>query len=168
MNVDLATVVLGWDKTLGSADHILTRASDHAAANEVAMAEMLDWRLAPDMFPLARQIEVVCNLAQQWAARAADAEVPPEPQGNADLAGLRAIVADARRFIAALPRERFSGRDDIPATVDLGVIEPTMPIGQWVTGFATTNILFHLSMAYAILRSRGVPLGKADLFGGGL
>ena len=38
MNVDLATVVLGWDKTLGSADHILTRASDHAAANDVAMS----------------------------------------------------------------------------------------------------------------------------------
>lgn len=51
---------------------------------------------------------------------------------------------------------------------DLSVIQPTLTVGQWVTGFATTNILFHLSMAYATLRSRGVPLAKQDLFTGGL
>ncbi len=43
-----------------------------------------------------------------------------------------------------------------------------MPASQWITGFSTTNILFHLSMAYAILRRRGVPIGKVDLFAGGL
>ena len=52
--------------------------------------------------------------------------------------------------------------------MDLGVMKPEMPIEQWVTGFATTNFYFHLSMAYAILRQRGVPLGKPDLFAGGL
>ena len=53
-------------------------------------------------------------------------------------------------------------------TVDLGQIKPTMPIGHWVLGFAQTNLIFHLSIAYAILRSRGVPLSKPDLFAGGL
>jgi uncharacterized protein len=53
-------------------------------------------------------------------------------------------------------------------TFDLGMMEPTLPAGQWLTGFATTNFYFHLSIAYAILRSRGVPLAKPDLFGGGL
>ena len=47
-------------------------------------------------------------------------------------------------------------------------MEPTLPVAQWMTGFATTNIYFHMSMAYAILRSKGVPIGKLDLFPTGL
>ena len=45
-------------------------------------------------------------------------------------------------------------------------MEPTLPAGQWLSVFATTNIYFHLSMAYAILRMKGVPIGKIDLFAG--
>ena len=47
-------------------------------------------------------------------------------------------------------------------------MEPTLPSGQWLTGFATTNIYFHLSTVYGILRSKGVQIGKIDLFAGGL
>jgi hypothetical protein len=64
--------------------------------------------------------------------------------------------------------EQFAGRDAMPLTLDIGEIEPTLPIGQWVSGFATTNFYFHLSMAYAILRMKGVALGKRDFFAGGL
>ena len=45
---------------------------------------------------------------------------------------------------------------------------PTFPAAQWLTVFAATNINFHVSMAYAILRTNGVPLGKADMFAAGL
>ena len=53
-------------------------------------------------------------------------------------------------------------------TVSLGQLEPTLPVGQWISGFATTNLYFHLSTAYGILRSKGVQIGKRDLFAGGL
>lgn len=43
-----------------------------------------------------------------------------------------------------------------------------MPAAQWLSVFATTNIYFHLSMVYAILRSNGTPLGKSDFFAGRL
>ena len=46
-------------------------------------------------------------------------------------------------------------------------MEPTLPAGQWTVS-ATTNLYFHLSMAYSILRARGVQIGKVDLFAGGL
>ena len=45
---------------------------------------------------------------------------------------------------------------------------PTLPAAQWLTVFAATNVHFHVSMAYAILRANGVPLGKADMFIAGL
>lgn len=47
-------------------------------------------------------------------------------------------------------------------------MEPTFEVAQWIPGFATPNFYFHLSMAYAILRSKGVALGKRDFFAGGL
>ena len=46
-------------------------------------------------------------------------------------------------------------------------MEPTLPSSQWLTVFGATNIYFHLSMAYAILRARGVKIGKLDVFAGG-
>lgn len=55
--MNLATVVLGWDKLLVTADHLLDRGAEHAAVNGVSEAEMLDWQLAPDMFTLRRQIQ---------------------------------------------------------------------------------------------------------------
>ena len=168
MKVDLASIVLGWEKTLGTADHLLVRAAEHAEANQMVEGEMLDWRLASDMFPLRQQFQIVANLSRKWAARAAGLELPADAEGEAGIADLRELISSARIFINGIDRGRFDGRDDVPATVSLGVIEPTMPIGQWVAGFATTNIMFHLSIAYAILRSRGVALGKADLFAGGL
>ena len=167
MKVDLAAVVFGWDKALGSTDHVLSKGADFARDKGIAESEMLDWRLAPDMFPLSRQVQVVCNLVQQWAARAANVDVPAEPHGGT-VAELKADIAAARQFLAGFKAEQFGGRDDVLVEVDLGMISPTMPIGQWISSFAQTNILFHLSIAYAILRSRGVPLGKPDLFGGGL
>jgi hypothetical protein len=68
-----------------------------------------------------------------------------------------------------LTPEQFAGRDDVPLTVTIGGdMSPTLPAGQWVSVFATTNLYFHLSTAYGILRSKGVQIGKVDLFGGGL
>ena len=122
---------------------------------------------AADAGHLGRQVQVVCNLVQQWSARAADVDVPAEPKGET-VEALKAEIAEARRFLTSLRPEQFEGRDGVSVKVELGIISPTMPIGQWVLGFAQTNILFHLSMAYAILRNQGAPLGKPDLFGGGL
>jgi hypothetical protein len=166
--VDLASVVLGWDRILGSAEHLLLKVEELASGGAVRTGEILSWRLAPDMFPLRDQLRFVANLVQQWAARASGEKVPEELSGEFDIAELRSGLAGARQYLSGLSPARFSGRDSIELTVSLGSIEPTMPIGRWVIGFATTNILFHLSTAYAILRSNGVELGKRDLFAGGL
>ena len=86
-----------------------------------------------------------------------------------DVAGFRAAIAAAKAYLADLKPEQFAGRDEVPLTFMLGTgIEPTLPSGQWLTVFATTNLYFHLSTAYGILRSKGVQIGKIDLFATGL
>jgi len=121
------------------------------------------------MHPLRFQIVVVCTFAQQWPARVAGLPVPEITSDQRDIAGLKAALADARAFLSSLTPEQFEGRDDLPLTYQITAgMEPTLPAGQWLSVFATTNLYFHLSAAYAILRAKGVPLGKVDLFSTGL
>lgn len=168
MKTELYTFVGMFDRALTTASHLLDRAADHAKATGVSEAEMLDWRLAPDMFNLRQQTLVVIDFPAQWLARAAGVEAPPATEGEPSVAELKALIARSKAFLAGLKPEQFQGRDGVPLTFNIGVIEPTMPIGRWVTGFATPNVYFHLSMAYAICRNKGVGLGKRDLFAGGL
>jgi hypothetical protein len=120
------------------------------------------------MNPLRFQAFVVINFSKRWTARVAGVEVPAEIASDLDFAGIKAAIADAKAYLASFKREQFEGRDTVPHTENLGGFEPTLPLAQWLTGFATTNFYFHLSMAYAILRHRGVQIGKRDLFAGGL
>ena len=163
MTVSLFSFVRMFDQQLVTAGHLLDKGE--AAAGE----EFLDWRLVEDMHPLRFQVRILVNFARNWPARVIGQEPPAEIGDDLDLAGFRAALADARALLAALTPEQFTGRDDVPLTVTLGTgLAPTLPSGQWLTGFATINLYFHLSMIYAILRARGVAICKTDLFACGL
>ena len=171
MAVSLFTFVDLYSRQLGALDHILRKGAEHAASIGVSEADMLQWRLIEDMSPLAFQAMVVCNFSQAWPARVAGLPLPEEltvESRPTDVAGFHAAIAKAKAYLAGLKPEQFAGRDGVPLTVTLGNgMEPTLPAGQWLTVFATTNLYFHLSTAYGILRSKGVQIGKADLFAGG-
>jgi hypothetical protein len=168
MPTNLFTFTELYSRVLGTLDHILVKAGDHAASIGVSEADMLEWRLIEDMNPLRFQAFVVINFTRQWPARVAGLPVPADIGSDLDLAGLRAAIAESKTHLAALKPEQFDGCDDTPMTVNLGQIEPTFPASQWLTVFATTNVYFHMSMAYGIARSKGVRIGKIDLFAGGL
>jgi len=168
MTVCLFTFVDLYSKGLTTLDHILTKGAEFAASKGVSSGEMLEWRLIEDMNPVRFQAYVVINFAKQWTARAAGVDVPADIPQDLDFDGLKAAIAEARTFLAGLKPQQFEGRDGVTLKVALGQIEPELPLGQWLSGFATTNFYFHLSTAYGILRSRGVPIGKVDLFAGGL
>jgi hypothetical protein len=166
--VNLYTFVDLYTRALDTASHILAKGVDHARSAGVTETEMLDWRLIHDMNPLRFQLMVVCNFPRQWPARVAGLPLPDAVGSDLDLAGFQAAIVEAKHYLAALTPEQFAGREEIPLTVDIGQIEPTLPAGRWLTVFSTTNVYFHLSMAYAILRAHGVPIGKIDLFPTGL
>lgn len=166
MTHDLFGFVGMFDRQLVTLAHLLDKGATHAG---VDAETMFDWRLIDDMQPLRFQVRTVVNFTRLWPARVAGLALPAEIDDALDLAGFRAAIADARAYLATLTPEQFAGRDDVPLTVTLGNgLTPTLPASRWLSGFAATNIYFHLSIGYAILRARGVPLGKTDLFAGGL
>jgi hypothetical protein len=166
--VSLFTFINLFDRQVGTLDHLLTKGAEFCKAQGLAEDAFLDWRLIEDMQPFRFQAMVICNFVRLWPARAAGLPLPAEVPDSLDLAGFRAAVAEARAYLAALKPEQFAGRDDVLLTVQIGTgMEPTLPSAQWLTVFANTNIYFHLSMAYAILRMKGVQIGKLDVFAGG-
>ena len=168
MAVTLFSFVEMYAKGLTTLQHILDKGRAHAAATGIDEREMLEWRLVEDMFPLWRQAQIVAVFGSRWPSRSAGLPEVDEPSGEMSFDQLFALIAKSRAALADLTPAQFEGKGSEPFTMDLGVMKPNMPIEQWVTGFATTNFYFHLSIAYAILRQRGVPLGKPDLFAGGL
>lgn len=169
-NVTLFSFVDMYRRALAATDHLLTKGAAHAVAAGGTEADILGWRLADDMHPLSFQLEIVINFTRNWIARAAGVAVPDSINGaDLSLDQFHAEIAAAQAFLDGVTAERLAGRDDAPVKFKIGdIMEPTLPASQWLTGFATTNIYFHMSMVYAILRMKGVPLGKVDLFPTGL
>ena len=159
-----------YTRALDAVEHILGKGVTFAGEKGIAEQDMLGWRLVEDMNPLSFQLAVIINFSNGWVARAAGLAVPESLEGAAtDVAGFKTAIADARTFLGGITPAQINDRDEAPITFKIGdIMEPTLPAGRWLTGFATTNIHFHLSMAYAILRMKGVPLGKIDLFPSGL
>lgn len=169
MVVTLYTFVDLYDRALASLAHLLDKAEAYADAQGIATEEMLEWKLIDDMHPLRFQVLVVINFTRSWTARVAGLDAPEAAEPTLDLAGCRAAIADSRAHLAVLKPDQFEGRDDLPLTFQItDTMAPTLPAGQWLSVFASTNIYFHLSMVYAILRMKGVPIGKIDLFAGRL
>jgi len=165
----LFTFVELYGRVLATADHLLDKGAEHARAEGGTGEECLEWRLIDDMNPARFQANVVINFTRRFIARVAGVEEPAPVADDLDLAGLKAAIADARAYLAAFTPEQFEGRDAEPLTLKIGdVMEPTMPAAQWLSVFATTNIMFHLSTLYGIFRMKGVQIGKRDLFAGGL
>lgn len=169
MTINLFSFVGMYSRVVDTALNLLAKGAEFAAANGVSEADMLDWRLIDDMAPLRFQLMVVANFPQQWMARVVDLPVPEDVTDNLDVAGFRAALTQTKAYLAKLSAAQFADRDDVPLTVMIGPgMSPTLPTGQWISVFATTNLNFHLSTAYGILRANGVQIGKVDLFGGGL
>lgn len=169
MTVRLFTFIDMFSRVVGTAEHLLAKGVEHAEGLGASGEEMLDWRLIEDMQPLRFQLMVVCNFTRQWPARVAGLAVPEAVDDQLDVAGFKTALAASRAYLAGLTAEQFQRRDEVPLTVMIGTgMEPTLPSGQWLTVFVTTNLYFHLSTAYGILRARGAPLGKVDLFATGL
>lgn len=165
----LYTFVDLFARSVVTAKHLLAKGAAHAAGLGATEQDMLGWRLAEDMHPLGFQLMVVANFTRTWPARVAGLEPPEGIAADLDVAGFNAGLDAALAYLRALTPEQFEGRDEIPLTFEiLPGMAPTLPSAQWLTVFAATNVNFHLSMVYAILRANGAPLGKADMFAAGL
>jgi hypothetical protein len=151
---------------LNALSAILAKAEAFAAAKKIDPAVLLNTRLAPDMFPLIRQVQVATDLAKNGAARLAGVEPPRYEDKETTIGELRARLANTVAFIKTLDTKKIDAAADRQITFPLGPTNKGQMRGDdYLNHFVLPNVYFHLTAAYAILRHCGVEIGKQDFLG---
>ncbi|HET6972064.1 MAG TPA: DUF1993 domain-containing protein [Phenylobacterium sp.] len=144
------------------------KAEAHAKAEGKDPGDYLTARLAPDMATLIGQVQFASDAAKSGAARLAGVAPPSFPDTETTWDEVKARIAKAIAFVEGIKREQVEGAED--RTIELPLPNRTLTFNgrDFVTGFSMPNFLFHVTTAYGVLRSQGVPLGKMDFLAGGL
>lgn len=152
---------------LKSLSAILRKAEAHCAARKIDPAVMLGLRLTPDMFPLTRQVQIASDAAKGAGARLSGNPVPGYPDEEKTFEELQQRIAKTIAFLEGLDARQFEGSETRQISLKAGGRELSFPGGGYLETWAKPNFFFHVTTAYAILRSAGVELGKSDFLAGG-
>jgi hypothetical protein len=152
-------------QTLGALSGILTKAAAHAEAKKIDPSVLINARLAPDMFPLARQVQIATDHAKGAAARLAGVEVPSYPDTETTFAELQTRITKTVDYIKSLKPAQFEGGDTRDVVLTIGGQKMTFKGAAYLSHFAFPNFYFHATTAYNILRHNGVEVGKRDFIG---
>src|SRR5882672_8627831 len=151
--------------TLRNLSAILDKAQAHAEAKKIEPVVFTQSRLAPDMFPLSRQVQIACDSAKGAVARLAGVEVPKHEDTEQTFAELKARIAKTIAFVESLKPAQIDGSEEKNIHLKLGSREVDWKGMQYLLGHALPNFYFHVVTAYDILRHNGVEVGKRDYIG---
>ena len=149
-------------KALTALSGVLDKGAAHAAAKETDEANYLTMRLVPDMLPLSAQVGIACDLPRRGLQRMAGQEPAAMEDKEASFAGLKARIAETIAVLEGITPESLEGSEDRIITLPTPRGDLVMPGNEFLFGFVLSNLHFHCTMAYALLRGAGVELGKAD------
>ncbi len=144
---------------------ILAKASAYAESKKIDQTVLVNARLAPDMFPLARQIQIASDGVKGCAARLAGVEVPSFPDNEASFADLQERINKTISFIESVKPEQIDGSEEKAIHLKVGGRELDFKGQPYLLEFVIPNFYFHLTAAYAILRHNGLDIGKRDFLG---
>ena len=157
--------VVAFTRTLSNLKNVLAKAKEHALERKIEESVYTGARLAPDMFPLSRQVQIATDIAKGAAARLSGVEPPTYEDKEQTFDDLIARVTRTIDYMAGLDAKNFE------QAVTREITRPVRGEPHKFTGvnylmqFAVPHVYFHASTAYGILRHNGVPLEKADFLG---
>jgi hypothetical protein len=151
---------------LPALSNILDKAEAFAASKKVDPSVLLNWRLAPDMFPLVRQVQIVADQAKNGSSRLAGVEAPRYEDNETTIEQLKARLAKTVAYLKTLDPKQIDAAAEREITFPLGPNNKGQMQGaDYLNHFILPNFYFHLAAAYAILRHCGVDIGKRDFLG---
>ncbi len=155
-----------YDRFLANLSKILEKTEEHCAATGIKPEVFMGLRLFPDMFPLARQVQLACDFAARGVARLCGAEPKSFPDTETTLAELQGRIAAARAYIAEFGPDQFDGAATRAIHLKLRMMELNLTGEDFLHTYSMPQFFFHVTTAYDILRANGVALGKRDYMGG--
>lgn len=140
-------------------------AQRHVQSQNLAAAELLGARLAPDMAPFSGQVQMATHFALRACFPLAGRPVPAYGEFGSDFEGLCGRIAQALALLTELEPADFDLAPGRRLESQAGSALVSLPPAEFLTLYALPNFFFHLGSAYAVLRSQGLPLGKQDFDG---
>lgn len=150
---------------LGNLSAILEKAAVYAEAKKIDPAVLVNGRLAPDMFPLSKQVQIATDGAKGGAARLAGLEPPRYEDNERTFPELVARIRKTIDFLATLTPEQIDGSEEKTITLKFHETTKTFVGMPYLLNYVLPNLYFHTTTAYAILRHNGVEIGKQDYLG---
>lgn len=150
---------------LGQLSHILDKGLAHAEAAGTDPSELVNARLAPDMFTLAGQIQSASDAAKFGTARIAGVTPPSFPDDETTFAELVARITKTVDYLQTVDRALIDGAEDREVTMKVRGNELKFTAQRYLLQFSLPNFFFHVTTAYDVLRHSGVPVGKLDYLG---
>lgn len=164
----MSNAVSALPRLLDNLAHLLRKAQADAEERGIEESVFINARLAPDMWPLARQVQTCAELAKNAPYRIAGIEPPSYDGFPANFAECQAVLNKAKVDIEKISATDLDGKEAREFSVKMG------PRGEmdftgisYLSGFTLPNVHFHTTTVYNILRHNGVALSKVDYFGGG-
>jgi hypothetical protein len=145
---------------------ILDKATQQARERDLPLSELLEARLAPDMFPFPRQIQIASDIAKLAAARLTGSEPPSFPDTEATFPELQARIKKTIDYIKSIAPEKFEGAEERTVTLKFpDGSQMSFPGRVFLNNFVLPNFYFHVTTAYGLLRHKGIEIGKRDFLG---
>jgi hypothetical protein len=152
-------------RMLGNLSAILHKAEAYAAERKIEPGVLLNARLAPDMYPLLRQVQIASDSVKGCAARLAGIDIPSYADSESSFAELQARIAKTQAFLGSVTAAQLEGSEGKSITLNFPGTELKFTGQEYLLHFVLPNFYFHLTTAYAILRHNGLEIGKMDFLG---
>src|SRR5262249_6763028 len=153
---------------LQSLPGMLGKAERYCDEKKINPNVLLNARLYPDMLPLTRQVQLVCDMAAKACAYLAASEIPVSADDETTFEQLQQRLARTTQYVKAFAPAQFDGAERRDITFPVAPGKNMTVIGQrFFNHFILPNFYFHAAIAHGILRHNGVDIGKADFLGMG-
>jgi len=144
---------------------ILAKGATYAEAKKIEPTVLINSRLYPDMFPMARQVQIASDAAKGCGARLAGREPPKFEDNEATFPELLTRIDKTIAYLETLKPEQINGSEQRTITLQIRNNTLTFLGMPFLLNFALPNFYFHVTTAYDILRHCGVEIGKQDFIG---
>jgi len=144
---------------------ILRKGEAFATARKIEPAVLLNYRLAPDMFALTRQVQIATDVAKGCVSRLAGVDAPVFADDETTFMQLLGRIDRCVDYLETFRPEQVDGTELKSVTLKMRSGELHFEGLPYLLEFATPNVYFHCATVYAILRHCGVQIGKTDFLG---
>lgn len=152
-------------KRLAVLKALIQKGAEFADTKGFDAGNLVNARLAPDMFNLATQVQVACDMSKGAVFRLTGTEAPKFADDETTFEQLLDRIDQTVAYITSVDRSAFDGTEDKIVDFKAGPLEMKLKGTDYVSQLVLPNVFFHVTTAYNILRHNGVALGKFDYLG---